>query len=72
MHITEGNLIIFNVVRLCFRRTKILHKEQSAIACIFDVLRGIYSWTGLLEGGVSGQRTASELLLLSELLYVTW
>lgn len=26
----------------------------------FDVFRGIYSWTGLPEGGVSGNRNAFE------------
>jgi hypothetical protein len=38
-----------------------LYKERLAIACMIDVLRGMYSWTELSEDGVSGQRIASEL-----------
>jgi len=46
MHITEGTWVIFKVVRPCVKRAKILCKEGPTVACIIDVLRGIYSWTG--------------------------
>jgi len=53
--------MIFKFVRPCIKRAKILYKERPAVACIIDVLRGIYSWTGFPEDGVSVQWMASEL-----------